>query len=197
MQQRGSTGGRWLDDSGSFLPQLCPCPDISDCWNCRVVALSFLRIRQRAKCCHQTDWARLPRTVTVTGVRKQKKWRQCEMCRVSLSGSDVAGLVLTLRDARCVFVTGRKSRGLHQPRQLHDRQSHRVQEKTVSSPLEEAESMCSMILSVHRCVSSVCWFYFLPFPPLPVQCVQSLPPTRHDVLFCCWEPRGHEPVSCL
>lgn len=65
MQQTGSTGGRWLDDSDSTA--VSP-SDISDCWDCRVVALSFLRIRQRAKCCHQTDWARLPRTVTVAAV---------------------------------------------------------------------------------------------------------------------------------
>lgn len=32
-------------------------------------------------------------------------------------------------------VAGRKSRGLHWPHQLHDRQSHRVQEETVSPPL--------------------------------------------------------------
>lgn len=31
--------------------------------------------------------------------------------------------------------------------------------------------------------------------PLIVQCVQSLPPASHDVLFCCREPWGHEPVS--
>ncbi len=29
----------------------------------------------------------------------------------------------------------------------------------------------------------------------PMQCVQSLPPTSHDVLFCCREPRGDELVS--
>lgn len=93
-------------------------------------------------------------------------------------------------------VAGRKSRRLHQPRQLYDWQSHRVQEETVSLALHQAEYLLNHFDNQSVILSIVIFVFFL-FPLLSVQCVQSLPPARHDVLFCCWEPRGHEPVSSL
>lgn len=161
-----------------------------------------------------------------------------------------------MRIRRSIFcVAGRKGWRLHWPHQLHDWQSHRVQEETVSSKLCIVQCLlhliqisfishppslvwikrnyicCGTVMTwkvlphiVTRCIYS--WNYnhdqswsrinivklhssrnlwFCPYCgdlvltllslPFLLQCVQSLSPTSHDVLFCCWEPRGDELVS--